>query len=499
VRAPTSLPPPPRWLTLACAAGLAAAALWLRLYRLDALSFWNDEVASVTYARLPPGELWGADNHPPLYYLLLHYWQLWAGDDGWRLRLLSLLFSLATLPAVWLIGRRIGGPWLAIAATCVIAFGAFDLRYAQELRMYSLLCCAAAWALAGFGALLADPPRAAQRASAGDWALLGLGTLVALYTHTLALLLPMTATLLAVLLWWRRPERRRLARNFILVYGLVLLAWLPFVPELLRQSGLSSWQWIEAPDLSDIAYIQLQLAFGLPYITGPLPAAGLVGFLALTFLGWRSLPSTWRLALPVLALLPPVTAILLSWLYRPVYLARPLIWTEIPVAVLVGAGAVAVLSARPRRWLAVGVLLVLMTMAGNGYSLWYHYKVFGKADWRNVAATTLSLSEPGDVVLVPHGDHQALAYYLQRAPEGTGREPPPVLGLWHRTVVQVLAMVGTMPAAPHFLVIEIGWMKDPPLLNLALRVRFPCHAVTRAGERSGMVVWRYALRENCAR
>jgi hypothetical protein len=101
-------------------------------------------------------------------------------------------------------------------------------------------------------------------------------------------------------------------------------------------------------------------------------------------------------------------------------------------------------------------------------------------------------------VLVPHVDHRAFAYYLERAAEGTGREPPPVVGLWFRTVVPVLSLVGNMPAAPHFLLIEVTWMKDPPLLAFALAARFPCHAVTRAGERSGMVIWRYAERGTCA-
>jgi mannosyltransferase len=507
VRALTSLPPPPRWLSLTLVVVIAGIALALRLYRLDALSFWNDEVASMLFARLPPGEIWGADSHPPLFYLLLHHWLPWAGDDEGRLRLLCVLLSLAALPAVWLTGRRIGGEWLAFAATAIVACSAYDLRYAQELRMYSLLNCVVAWALVGFTQLLADPQRAAQPIGRGGpggwgaWALLGLGTLAALYTQHMAVLLPMATTLLAVALWWGRAERAQLARNWVVVHGLVLLAWAPYWPELLQQTAMTTWHWIPEATLNEIVYTQLQLAYGLPPFSGPWPVVALIGFGLLTVTGWLALPrsSPWRVTLPMLALLAPLVAIVISWTFRPVYLARTLIWTEVPVALLVGAGAVALFSTRGLRLKAAGALLVLMLVAGNAYSLWHYYHAFGKANWRGVSALAMSLSDPGEVVLVPYTDHTAFAYYAEHQAVASGREPLRVYGTWRRRPIEMLAMVGGMPAEPQFLLVEITWQRPRPGLAMALAGRFPCHEVTRAGERSGMVLWRYALRDDCAR
>lgn len=504
MRTLTDLPPPPRWLGWLLLFAVGGAALGLRLYRLDALSLWIDEVASMTYAALPPAEIWGADSHPPLFYVLLHYWQAWAGYDEYRLRLLCVLLSLATLPAVWLIGRRVGGPWVAWAATLVVACGAFDLRYAQELRMYALLNCAAAWALVGFTTLLAEPERAARpigRLSWAPWALLGLGTVVALYAQSMAVLLPMATTVVAVALWWGRADRGRLARNWILVHGLVLLAWAPYWPELLRQTGVPTWYWIPKATLKEIAYGQQQLAYGLPAIEDAWPAVGLVAFLALTLAGWRALPraAPWRAVLPALALLPPLVAIAISWAYRPVYLSRTMIWTEVPVAILVGAGIVALCSARGQRLKAAAVVLMLMLAAGNAYSLWFYYRIYGKADWRGVAAYALSVSDPGETVLVPYGDHVAMRYYSQHLSAAAGRAPLSIYGASGRKPMQILAMVGAMPPAPHFLLIEISWLDPRPLLATALAARFPCHDATRLGEKSGMIVWRYAERADCAR
>ena len=56
---------------------LIVVALALRLYRLEAQSFWNDEGTSVALALrdLPTITRNAAsDIHPPLYYYLLHGW-----------------------------------------------------------------------------------------------------------------------------------------------------------------------------------------------------------------------------------------------------------------------------------------------------------------------------------------------------------------------------------------------------------------------------------------
>lgn len=499
-----SLPPPPRWLSVALLALLAIGAIWVRFYHLGRLSLWQDEVASLVVARLAPGEIWGADTHPPLYYLLLHYWRPLVGDDEGWLRLPSALFSLAALPAVWLIGRRIGGPWLALAATAIAAFHPYELRFAQELRMYALLECAAAWALAGFATLLADPAGAARPIGRGTWlpwALLGLGTLVALYTHNMAMLLPMTTTLLAVALWWRRGERWALARNWALVHGLVLAAWLPFLPELLHQATLSNINWIPEAGLEGIWQVQPLLAYGLYDIDSAWEIVTAIALLLLTVAGWRALPrpSPWPLALPVLALLPAAVTVALSWAFRPVYLARPLIWTGLPVAVLVGAGVVALLSAARPRFAAVGALVVLLAVAGNCYGVWSSFRASTKADARGVAQLVLQWSEPAEVLLVPYAERLAMAYYLDLQSTGTGRAPPRVLGLVSATPVASLWLVGTMPRDRQFLLIEVSWRNKRAWLVPALQMRFPCHAATRLGERSGMVLWRYAEREDCKR
>ena len=112
--APAALPPDTSrrgvpWAALAVGvvvtAGIAA--------RFVARShLWLDEALTVNIARLPLGRMEAALRHdgaPPLYYVLLHLWMRVFGTGDVAVRALSGVFAVATLPALYLAGRRIGG------------------------------------------------------------------------------------------------------------------------------------------------------------------------------------------------------------------------------------------------------------------------------------------------------------------------------------------------------------------------------------------------------
>ena len=69
---------------------LLLLAFLLRTYQLDNQALRGDEAATVLYSALPVTDLWElsriTDPHPPLYYLMLHPWQLLTGDGAWAMR-----------------------------------------------------------------------------------------------------------------------------------------------------------------------------------------------------------------------------------------------------------------------------------------------------------------------------------------------------------------------------------------------------------------------------
>ena len=105
---------------------LAVVALAIGLFTrfVTRSSLWLDEALSVNIAQLPLGEMAEAlkhDGHPPLYYALLHGWIDVFGSGDVAVRGLSGLFGIATLPLVWILGRRKGGTVLAWVAVAVVA------------------------------------------------------------------------------------------------------------------------------------------------------------------------------------------------------------------------------------------------------------------------------------------------------------------------------------------------------------------------------------------
>src|SRR6185295_17850883 len=89
--------------------------------------------------------------HPPLFYVLLKLWIALGGESLLWLRLLPVVLSTAALVPLILLSRelklRANEINLAIA---LLAVSGYLIKYAQEVRMYSLLflvTCLSLWLL----------------------------------------------------------------------------------------------------------------------------------------------------------------------------------------------------------------------------------------------------------------------------------------------------------------------------------------------------------------
>ena len=222
---------PTLWL-IPCLIAQAA----LMTHRLDLLPMWGDELFTMAAAQLPVGKMVDmvrGDVHPPLYFLLAHYWiRVAPGDALVQLRLLSVVFALlATIALDRLFLKHIPAP-VRLWCLTLWTFSACMLLYSRMARSYSLqvlgfvIVCWAAW-------------RWSQEFSSWKRLMICAGSLAALlYTHYApgfaawagvnVLLLPQ------VLKGARRRPGRRLTGNAI-----VLGAYLPW---LMLTSMLTAWR-----------------------------------------------------------------------------------------------------------------------------------------------------------------------------------------------------------------------------------------------------------------
>lgn len=130
-----------------------------RLYHLGANSLWYDETVSLFLAKSELPELirhTAGDIHPPLYYVLLHFWGRVAGWSEFSAAFLSLAFGVLLIALVYRVCREWfsspaapssalsqsgfsnGSRSTAILAALVVAVSPYNIWYSQEVRMYTI-------------------------------------------------------------------------------------------------------------------------------------------------------------------------------------------------------------------------------------------------------------------------------------------------------------------------------------------------------------------------
>jgi hypothetical protein len=233
-----------------------------------------DEALSVNIARLPLGQIPAAllrDGAPPLYYFLLHFWMQVFGSGDLAVRALSGLFSVATLPALWLAGRQLGGRRAAAWTVLIAASSPFAIRYATEARMYSLVTFLVAWGYLALRKSLKEPTGASLASVAVIAAALALSHYWALY-----LLFVVALILLAQAL----RSGSRPARNALIAMAVGGVLFVPWVSRFLYQLHHTGTPWADAPPFGSLI-TSVTFWAGGPLRTGPLLA---VIFLALIVL-----------------------------------------------------------------------------------------------------------------------------------------------------------------------------------------------------------------------
>ena len=137
-----------RWWLL----GVFAVAAGLRFFRIGEKGLWVDEGYSAVVTRLPLGQLvegvFRLENHPPLYFVLLKVWSvrgLLSGSDAY-LRGFSAFASLAIVWGVYKLGRLVFGKWEGLVAAGLVAVSAYQVYFAQEVRLYAVVGALGVWA-----------------------------------------------------------------------------------------------------------------------------------------------------------------------------------------------------------------------------------------------------------------------------------------------------------------------------------------------------------------
>lgn len=201
--------------------------LILRLVNLNQ-SFWLDEASQAQISVMTVKSIWfdrQADWHPPLFYILTHFWIQLGTSEIW-LRLLPVAFGVANIYAIYLVGQQIkSGSKLGLTAAFLLAINPYHIYYSQEFRMYSLLVLLGTWCMYLF-------------IKRSHWLFLSL--VLMMYTHYASVLL------ITTLPFYVFVFEKQKSRYLFLHLALCILLYTPWVPQFLRQlhSGVGVNQYL---------------------------------------------------------------------------------------------------------------------------------------------------------------------------------------------------------------------------------------------------------------
>jgi len=430
----------------------------LRVLLLDQKGLWLDEAFSVWLANHSVVDMlqWiiKVDQHPPLYYLLLHSWISRIGDTPYDVRLLSALFGAGTIPVMYLIGKRISGAVVGLAAAGFLAFSPFHIYYAQEARMYTLLTFNAAAAIYALARLLTDsrpggpigsqfreyvhawctsrplepdskvefsyrdesPDRTGWRAwifrhrglpiqaieTDLAWVAFVVFSAATLLSHNTAVFFPLaTDIFVAGLMLFQRFKRSGSppafqapsVGNWMKAQMGILFLWSPWLAAFIQQAGRVDQEfWLPKPDWEVVSQtLRALLNASAPGQISQVITWILCAVLCFGLVHYRKKLSIFFF-LAALFVIPVLGELIVS-IRRPIFIDRTLIWITIPLFLVLAAG-IAQLRFRLLMIVALGFLGINYLTSTGDYYRWVQ-----KEDWRTAAGYVAYFAEKDDLVL----------------------------------------------------------------------------------------------------
>ena len=402
------------WLAL-----IASLAALLRFHALAAKSFWFDEGVSAAIARLDwynfARILWRREANMSSYYFVLHYW-LYFGGSEYFVRALSVLFAIASVPVIYLLGRRLFDSRVGLTAAALLAVNAYHVQYSQEARSYSLMVFLCLLSSLYFLKCLTEPSRRNRVAYI-------LSSALAVYAQFFSGLLVLVQWVSLSFLDEEKPApQMRAGRNDWRWIGLLVSPVIAFV----ATTGAGPLRWVQRPGLKDLwIYGQHLTGNGGPLLLFANAAACVTALLPLLRepRARRVSRQSWRYRFLVLWLLLPILFTLGLSLVKPLFVPRYFIFCLPALLLLAGCG---VARLRPA-WLMAPAVLLLLVLSFRGTLGYYEQDLdIQRDDWRGATRYLLNHAQPGDALLfhVPMG---RMSYEFYRSLPGAASVAPVVL------------------------------------------------------------------------
>jgi len=410
-------------LTLAV---VVTIALWLRLVLLAQSSLWVDEMWSIGISRMPwhvfPWIMRHQDPNMPLYYAVLHFWMGLGGSEV-VVRSLSVLFAVATIPALYALGTYLYDKRVALIASSLMVVHAFHVQWSQEARSYSLLVLLLTLSCLFFAMSIRNPRPL-------NFVLYVLASVLAFHAHIFAALVLVAQA--ASLLFLKRREVPW--KGLLSSAGAIAFLTAP-LGLLIVERARNPWLplgWLPKTSLH-VVYDQFYAVAGNADFPGSSGGKLILGAYALVCLlaffawvgTWRSEGNSfqsWRTAFLICWLGVPIAMLVAASLAQPILMNRYLLIC-IPALVLLAAQWLR--SIRPAALSLLAVVILLAVAAARLPQYYRHRAEF--QPWKSATDYVLGKQLPGDAAIFCVAPGRLLFDYYRERYHGASSATPAVI------------------------------------------------------------------------
>ena len=107
-------------------------AIYLRMINIISEQLWHDEGGTIDYVNSSWEYMFKAvteEKNPILYYTILKLWIFLFGDSVFSCRLLSVIFSVLTVPVLFLLGKELKDEKLGLIIMFLYVISPFSIYY----------------------------------------------------------------------------------------------------------------------------------------------------------------------------------------------------------------------------------------------------------------------------------------------------------------------------------------------------------------------------------
>ncbi|MDZ4819648.1 MAG: glycosyltransferase family 39 protein [Planctomycetota bacterium] len=235
-----------------------AILLVLLLWNSATTNFWDDETMGYFLCLQPAAETFhlmvnNVHEDPPLYEVVQYPWIQVVGDNVGLLRLPSVVYFMLTVWGIYAAVRRLSTPSAAYVAVIVACLMPYHWLMPMAMRWYSMTACLAVWNFVafldlrtlrradgnhrfGFATARIEHPSSQTRARWKPWLAYVLSGALLWYANYVAPAFFFSHLLISL----ASRNRTAIIRTLFVGWIAIGIAYLPWLPTLLRQIPLSS-------------------------------------------------------------------------------------------------------------------------------------------------------------------------------------------------------------------------------------------------------------------